>query len=101
MNELLLLFLTMHYSSILNIFTVNVFMYSDVKPNFNKSVTTGIIYCNKTFYLFAFWSTNLTYGLLGLLFITFWCCKRQEPEGEDEAQILVQHYHTRILWFTV
>ncbi|XP_039899384.1 uncharacterized protein LOC120740915 isoform X1 [Simochromis diagramma] len=80
---------------------VNVFIYSDIKPNFNKSVTTGIIYCNKTFYLFAFWSTNLTYGLLGLLFITFWCCKRQEPEGEDEAQILVQHYHTRILWFTV
>ncbi|KAL4006817.1 mitochondrial pyruvate carrier 1 [Sarotherodon galilaeus] len=82
----------------------NLLLYSDFKPNFNKSVTTGTIYCNKTFYLFAFWSTNLTYGLLALLFITFCCCKRREPDSDDEAQLVgVQHYRIiiRILWVNV
>uniref|UniRef100_A0AAX7T3P7 Uncharacterized protein n=1 Tax=Astatotilapia calliptera TaxID=8154 RepID=A0AAX7T3P7_ASTCA len=50
----------------------NVWIYSVYEPNYNKTVSRDV-YCNKTLYLFAFWTTNMTYVLFGfLLFCT--CC---------------------------
>lgn len=50
----------------------NVWIYSVYEPNYNKTVSRDV-YCNKTLYLFAFWTTNMSYVLLGfLLFCT--CC---------------------------
>ncbi|KAM7366309.1 hypothetical protein PAMP_015759 [Pampus punctatissimus] len=40
----------------------NVWIYSIYEPNYNK--TSMDPYCDKALYLFAFWSTNLTYILI-------------------------------------
>ncbi|XP_030609418.1 transmembrane protein 272-like [Archocentrus centrarchus] len=62
----------------------NVLMYSIYEPNYNKNTTQADPYCNRTLYLFAFWSTNLTYILLGVLFFSYFCCKRQEADDDDD-----------------
>ncbi|CAM4515643.1 unnamed protein product [Leuciscus chuanchicus] len=43
----------------------SVWIYSIYPPNYNQTVA-GDPYCNKTLYLFAFWTTTLGYILLGL-----------------------------------
>uniref|UniRef100_A0A8C1FRF1 Uncharacterized protein n=2 Tax=Cyprinus carpio TaxID=7962 RepID=A0A8C1FRF1_CYPCA len=47
----------------------NVWIYSIYQPDYN----TGTDYCNKTLYLFAFWTTTLVYILLGITFLGG-CC---------------------------
>ncbi|XP_041740951.1 transmembrane protein 272-like [Coregonus clupeaformis] len=50
----------------------NVWIYSIYQPNFNQTLTEDP-YCNKTLYLFAFWTTTLAYVVLGLLLLGG-CC---------------------------
>lgn len=51
----------------------NVWIYSIYQPNYNKNTTNVDPYCDKTVYLFAFWTTTLVYILLGL-FMVGGCC---------------------------
>lgn len=51
----------------------NVWIYSIYEPNYNKNTTSVDMYCDRTLYLFAFWSTTLVYILLGLFFVVG-CC---------------------------
>uniref|UniRef100_A0A3Q3IJB9 Uncharacterized protein n=1 Tax=Monopterus albus TaxID=43700 RepID=A0A3Q3IJB9_MONAL len=51
----------------------NVWIYSIYQPSYNKNATNVDAYCNKTLYLFAFWTTTLFYILLGL-FVIMGCC---------------------------
>ncbi|KAM9836925.1 transmembrane protein 272 [Aulostomus maculatus] len=51
----------------------NVWIYSIYEPDYNKNTTNVDLYCNKTLYLFAFWTTTLVYILL-LLFLFVGCC---------------------------
>ncbi|XP_070786040.1 transmembrane protein 272 [Enoplosus armatus] len=51
----------------------NVWIYSIYKPNYNKNTTNTDPYCDRTVYLFAFWTTTLIYILLGL-FLVSGCC---------------------------
>ncbi|XP_059210371.1 transmembrane protein 272-like [Centropristis striata] len=51
----------------------NVWIYSIYKPNYNKNTTNVDPYCDKTLYLFAFWTTTVVYILL-LLFLLIGCC---------------------------
>ncbi|XP_076867355.1 transmembrane protein 272-like [Brachyhypopomus gauderio] len=48
----------------------NVWVYSIYPPNYNTSV---VDYCAKTVYLFAFWTINVVYILLGILLVGG-CC---------------------------
>ncbi|KAM4536669.1 transmembrane protein 272-like [Odontesthes bonariensis] len=55
--------------------TGNVWIYSIYEPNYNKNTTNVDPYCDKTVYLFAFWTTTLVYILIGFfLFIGCCCC---------------------------
>ncbi|KAG7519719.1 hypothetical protein JOB18_014761 [Solea senegalensis] len=65
----------------------NVWIYSIYQPNYNETTTDVDPYCNKTVYLFAFWTTTLVYIVLGLvLFIgccvmcCFFLCGRADPD---------------------
>ncbi|TNM93804.1 hypothetical protein fugu_001980 [Takifugu bimaculatus] len=49
----------------------NVWIYSIYKPNYDK--TAADPYCDRTLYLFAFWTTTLVYILLGFFFVGG-CC---------------------------
>uniref|UniRef100_A0A3Q3H1V0 Si:dkey-19b23.12 n=1 Tax=Labrus bergylta TaxID=56723 RepID=A0A3Q3H1V0_9LABR len=49
----------------------NVWIYSIYEPNYNKTAPINT-YCNKTLYLFAFWTTNANYILLGLLLVSIY-----------------------------
>lgn len=51
----------------------NVWIYSIYEPNYNKNTTGVDPYCDRTLYLFAFWTTTLIYILLGLIFLVG-CC---------------------------
>ncbi|KAF3697893.1 hypothetical protein EXN66_Car013574 [Channa argus] len=51
----------------------NVWIYSIYEPNYFKNNTHGELYCNKTLYLFAFWSTTFVYILLGLFLTVGFC----------------------------
>ncbi|XP_050931535.1 transmembrane protein 272 [Lates calcarifer] len=64
----------------------NVWIYSIYEPNYNKNTTTVDSYCNRTVYLFAFWTTTLVYILLGLFLVggccvlfCFFLCGRADP----------------------
>uniref|UniRef100_A0A8C2EFI3 Uncharacterized protein n=1 Tax=Cyprinus carpio TaxID=7962 RepID=A0A8C2EFI3_CYPCA len=50
------------FSNIL--FIGSVWIYSIYPPNYNQTLA-GVPYCNKTLYLFAFWTTTLGYIFLG------------------------------------
>ncbi|KAJ3585748.1 hypothetical protein NHX12_014467 [Muraenolepis orangiensis] len=51
----------------------NVWIYSIYEPNYNQTTTATDPYCNKTLYLFAFWTTTLLYILL-CVFLFGGCC---------------------------
>ncbi|CAI5668965.1 unnamed protein product [Oreochromis niloticus] len=70
--------------------TGNVMIYSIYEPNYNKNTTKADPYCNQTLYLFAFWSTNLTYILLGALFLSYCCCKHREADDDNDTQRLLR-----------
>uniref|UniRef100_A0A672GGQ0 Uncharacterized protein n=1 Tax=Salarias fasciatus TaxID=181472 RepID=A0A672GGQ0_SALFA len=55
--------------------TGNVWIYSIYQPDYNKNTTNIDQYCDKTLYLFAFWTTNLAYILLGLFLVCFLACR--------------------------
>uniref|UniRef100_A0A3Q3IGJ1 Uncharacterized protein n=1 Tax=Monopterus albus TaxID=43700 RepID=A0A3Q3IGJ1_MONAL len=50
----------------------NVWIYSIYEPNYIQAVNSTGTYCNKTLYLFAFWTTNLVYIMFG--FSILCCC---------------------------
>ncbi|XP_051983701.1 transmembrane protein 272-like [Xyrauchen texanus] len=50
----------------------NVWIYSIYPPNYNQTVS-GVPYCNKTLYMFAFWTTTLGHILFGAVLLIF-CC---------------------------
>uniref|UniRef100_A0A8C2GDZ5 Uncharacterized protein n=1 Tax=Cyprinus carpio TaxID=7962 RepID=A0A8C2GDZ5_CYPCA len=57
-----------------------VWIYSVYPPNYNQTMA-GDAYCNKTLYLFAFWTTTLGNILLGLVLLCgscVWACIRDE-----------------------
>ncbi|XP_076581560.1 transmembrane protein 272 [Chaetodon auriga] len=65
----------------------NVWIYSIYQPNYNKNTTSVEPYCDKTLYLFAFWTTTLVYILLGLfllggctVLVCFYLCGRADPD---------------------
>ncbi|XP_040925706.1 transmembrane protein 272-like [Betta splendens] len=67
--------------------TGNVWIYSIYQPDYHKNATHPDLYCNKTLYLFAFWTTTLVYILLGLFFVIGFCvlfcfclCGRADPD---------------------
>ncbi|CAK6952913.1 transmembrane protein 272-like [Scomber scombrus] len=55
----------------------NVWIYSIYEPNYNKTISVDSasmgLYCDKTLYLFAFWTTTLGYILFGLLIMACFC----------------------------
>ncbi|KAM9425381.1 transmembrane protein 272-like isoform 1-T3 [Pholidichthys leucotaenia] len=64
----------------------NVWIYSIYEPNY-KNATSVETYCNKTLYLFAFWTTTLVYILLGLFLVIgflvlfcFFLCRRADAD---------------------
>ncbi|XP_068444414.1 transmembrane protein 272-like [Clinocottus analis] len=64
----------------------NVWIYSIYEPNYNKTGSSMDSYCNKTLYMFAFWSTNLAYILLGFtMFISCctYCCTYFLLDGQE------------------
>ncbi|XP_072562517.1 transmembrane protein 272-like [Paramormyrops kingsleyae] len=68
----------------------NVWIYSIYAPDYDPKA--GVSYCNKTLYLFAFWTTTLCYILLGLMLVGG-CCMllclcvlgKSVQEGADEV----------------
>uniref|UniRef100_A0A667ZU74 Si:dkey-19b23.12 n=1 Tax=Myripristis murdjan TaxID=586833 RepID=A0A667ZU74_9TELE len=69
--------------------TGNVWIYSIYEPNYNKTMTEAGPYCNKTLYLFAFWTTTLVYILLALflfvgccVLVCFFICGRADPDDD-------------------
>lgn len=67
----------------------NVWIYSIYQPNYTKNATDVSSYCNKTLYLFAFWTTTLVYILIGLFFVCgflvllcFCLCGRADPDDD-------------------
>ncbi|XP_070710920.1 transmembrane protein 272-like [Pempheris klunzingeri] len=67
----------------------NVWIYSIYKPNYNKNTTSSDPYCNKTLYLFSFWTTTLVYIALGLFLVIGCCvlfcfclCGRADPDDD-------------------
>ncbi|XP_004079865.1 uncharacterized protein LOC101165594 [Oryzias latipes] len=52
----------------------NVWIYSIYEPNYNKNSNSTELYCDKTVYLFAFWTSTLVYILAGLLMFGGVCC---------------------------
>lgn len=67
----------------------NVWIYRIYEPNYVKNATTIDTYCNKTVYLFAFWTTTLVYILIGLFLIggccvlfCFFLCGRADPDDD-------------------
>ncbi|XP_051576448.1 transmembrane protein 272-like isoform X2 [Myxocyprinus asiaticus] len=65
----------------------SVWIYTIYPPNYNQTLA-GVPYCNKTLYLFAFWTTTLGYILLALVLL-IGCCfcictcvwPKTEPDG--------------------
>ncbi|KAG7262399.1 hypothetical protein CRUP_024067 [Coryphaenoides rupestris] len=51
----------------------NVWIYSIYEPNYDRNSTAVDPYCDRTLYLFAFWTTTLVYILLAL-FMFGGCC---------------------------
>ncbi|XP_041842382.1 transmembrane protein 272-like [Melanotaenia boesemani] len=51
----------------------NMWIYSLYEPNYNDTQSHMDAYCNKKLHLFAFWTTNLNYMLLGFLSLCS-CC---------------------------
>ncbi|CAN9509618.1 unnamed protein product [Ophioblennius macclurei] len=51
----------------------NVWIYSIYQPDFQRNAINPDQYCNKTLYLFAFWSTTAGYIILGV-FLVCGCC---------------------------
>ncbi|XP_051800088.1 transmembrane protein 272-like [Acanthochromis polyacanthus] len=67
--------------------TGNVWIYSIYQPNYNRNTTHVEPYCDKTLYLFAFWTTTLVYILLCLflfggccVLFCFFLCGRADPD---------------------
>ncbi|XP_041635830.1 transmembrane protein 272-like [Cheilinus undulatus] len=67
----------------------NVWIYSIYQPNYKKNTTDISSYCNKTLYLFAFWTTTLVYILLGgfliggcFVLVCFYLCGRADPDDD-------------------
>ncbi|XP_059211460.1 transmembrane protein 272-like [Centropristis striata] len=54
-------------------FTGNWWIYSIYQPNYNQTTTDVDPYCNKTLYLFAFWTTNLAYIIVPPLIVFALC----------------------------
>ncbi|XP_035806250.2 transmembrane protein 272-like [Amphiprion ocellaris] len=52
----------------------NVWIYSIYEPNYNKNSTSVAPYCDKTLYLFAFWTTTVGYIIIGSFLFLCCCC---------------------------
>ncbi|CAK6952915.1 transmembrane protein 272-like [Scomber scombrus] len=65
----------------------SVTIFSIYKPSYKKTRKLNS-YCNKTLYLFAFWSTNFLYGLLGVIgscffsFFFYSYCQQEEQQTQ-------------------
>lgn len=64
----------------------NVWIYSIYEPNYDPIAAE--LYCDKTLYLFAFWTTTLVYILLGLFMFAGCCmlicfCICGHPDADD------------------
>ncbi|KAM8897723.1 transmembrane protein 272-like isoform 1-T2 [Spinachia spinachia] len=65
----------------------NVWIYSIYEPNYIRNSTNAEPYCDKTVYLFAFWTTTLIYILLALSLVGGCCglfclclCGQADPD---------------------
>lgn len=65
----------------------NVWVYRIYEPIYEKNATTLLIYCNKTVYLYAFWTITLVYILIGAALVggccvlfCFFLCGRADPD---------------------
>ncbi|KAG9346365.1 hypothetical protein JZ751_006676 [Albula glossodonta] len=62
----------------------NVWIYSIYPANFNQ-MSSNTTYCNKTLYLFAFWTTTMVYMLLALCCCALICmclCSKAGPHRQ-------------------
>lgn len=65
-------------------------IYSVYQPDYNKNTKDPDHYCDKTLYLFAFWTTNLAFVLLAVLFFSYSLAVYFLIESDDsEAQTLL------------
>ncbi|KAM9501204.1 transmembrane protein 272-like isoform 2-T6 [Clarias gariepinus] len=67
----------------------SVWIYSIYPPNYNSTLV-DVPYCNKTLYLFAFWTTTLMYILLAVVFMCGCCyliclCVCEQDDESEEA----------------
>lgn len=67
----------------------NVWIYSIYRPDFQKNSTSPEMYCNKTLYLYAFWTTTLVYILFAVVLlggccvlVCFCLCGRADPDDD-------------------
>lgn len=65
----------------------NVWVYRIYEPIYEKNATTLNIFCNKTVYLYAFWTITLVYILIGAFLVGGCCvlfcfclCGRADPD---------------------
>ncbi|XP_053351308.1 uncharacterized protein LOC128520894 [Clarias gariepinus] len=84
--------------------TGSVLIYSIYPPNYNSALV-DVPYCNKTLYLFAFWTTTLMYILLAVVFMCGCCyliclCVCKKDNVLEEAPRL-HKYYIDILRFVV
>lgn len=67
----------------------NVWIYSVYRPDFQKNSLNPEMYCNKTLYLYAFWTTTLIYILFAVfllggccIFLCFCLCSQADPDDD-------------------
>ncbi|XP_040925828.1 transmembrane protein 272-like [Betta splendens] len=68
----------------------NVWIYSIYQPNYTKNSTSPELYCNKTLYMFAFWTTTVGYILAGLSVVScscLVCCFRQYVQADPDNNV--------------
>lgn len=75
------------YYEFVHCLTGSVWVYAIYPPNYNSTVV-GEPYCNKTLYLFAFWTTTLVCILFAILIVGGCCCLvcMCVPKSEDQPE---------------
>lgn len=76
----------------------NVWIYSIYEPDYNKNTNSTDLYCDKTLYLFAFWTTTLVYIMVGVLMVIGCCfllcfclCGKADPDDNVQRLSGVAH----------
>ncbi|XP_070849897.1 transmembrane protein 272-like [Chaetodon trifascialis] len=67
----------------------NVWTYSSYQPNYNKTTTDVHPYCNRTLYLFSFWTMTMVYivaiSLVCSIIYSIYFCATGQTNGDDNV----------------